>query len=372
MSIIAYASAESDPIEYPLQDPVVDLSTASLPASVTVYGAAVDSSNPSATFSWQWTLLDPASGPVLSSTTTQNITISNIDSWRNIRLHLVATNTATGLTSESNVLLAPSSSFVEVRVLSEYAGIQKVAKGSRAWQEAMYTWANAIEGARGAETLALGDLSDVSVATGPLVDTLVGGGSAVNGSGGALHTHTGAHVANATTSATGVVRLAEAYQGAGAPMALTQERVTYTGCTDLSVNDSKTGVVFRYIRTQSAGAPSEILPHLAFYAQEEVYVTGVHVVLLDGGTVSGAAQYTFDLVQGNAAALAGAALVPLGLELEGTISTNHAPLVINADFSPIKISAGKWFGLGVLASPTLEADCGHGLQVTIHARRYAE
>ena len=210
MSIIAYASAESDPIEYPLQDPVVDLSTASLPASVTVYGAAVDSSNPSATFSWQWTLLDPASGPVLSSTTTQNITISNIDSWRNIRLHLVATNTATGLTSESNVLLAPSSSFVEVRVLSEYAGIQKVAKGSRAWQEAMYTWANAIEDARGAETLALGDLSDVSTATGPLVHTLVGGGSAVNGSGGALHTHTGAHVANATTSATGVVRLAEA------------------------------------------------------------------------------------------------------------------------------------------------------------------
>ena len=60
MSIIAYASAESDPIEYPLQDPVVDLSTASLPASVTVYGAAVDSSNPSATFSWQWTLKSQA------------------------------------------------------------------------------------------------------------------------------------------------------------------------------------------------------------------------------------------------------------------------------------------------------------------------
>jgi hypothetical protein len=77
-------------------------------------------------------------------------------------------------------------------VLSEYAGIQKVAKGSRAWQEAMYTWANAIEDARGAETLALGDLSDVSAATGPLVDHARGRGERGERERGSLaHAHGG-------------------------------------------------------------------------------------------------------------------------------------------------------------------------------------
>ena len=371
MSIVAYASGDADPISNPTLDPVVDLATASLPTSVTVYAAAVDSANPSATFSWQWTLLDPLSGPVLSDTTAQTLTVSNIASWHNVRLHLVATNTATSETSESNVLLAPSSSFVEVRVLSEHAGIQKVAKGSRAWQGALDVWADAIEDARGASTLALNDLSDVTTATGPLVDALVDGSSAVNGGGGALHTHLGSHVANATTSATGVVRLSEAYMGSGAPMALTQERVTYTGATNLSVDSGKGGTVYSYIINQSASTTT-VLPHIAFYAQEAVYVTGLHVTLLDGGTVAGAAAYVFDIVEGSAAALSASSLAPWGIDLQGTIASDHLPLVLNATFSANKISAGQWFGLGVLASPTLAADCGRGLHVTIHTRRYAE
>jgi len=371
MSIIAYASGDADPISNPLLDPVVDLSTATLPASVTVYGAAVNSANPSATFSWQWTLLDPVTGPILSNATSQNATVSNINAWRNVRLHLVATDTATGETSEGNVLLAPSSSFVEVRVLSEYAGLQKVAKGSRSWQEAMYVWADALEDARGASTLALGDLSDVSTATGPLVDTLVSGASAVDGGGGALHTHLGAHVANATTSLTGAVRLYEAYQGSGAPMVLTQERVTYTGTTDLSHEPGKSGTVFRYIVFHSPSAV-QLLPHVCFFAQEVIYVTGLHVTLLDGGSVSGAAQYVFDIAEGTAAALRASSLTPWGIDLQGSIASAHTPLVCNATFVPRKISAGTWFGVALRASAALEADCGHGLCVTIHARRYAE
>ena len=115
--IIAYASANADPISNPSSDPSLDLSSLSLPQTVQVYGAAQDTSDPSAPFSWSWSVMYPESGVTLSDDTAQNPTVTCTE-WRNVRLHLIATNTATAETSEANVLLAPSSSFVEVRVLS--------------------------------------------------------------------------------------------------------------------------------------------------------------------------------------------------------------------------------------------------------------
>jgi len=154
-------------------------------------------------------------------------------------------------------------------------------------------------------------------------------------------------------------------------MVLTQERVVYTGTTDLSHEPGKSGSVFRYIVFHSPSS-SQLLPHVCFYAQEAIYVTGLHVTLLDGGTVSGAAQYVFDIAEGTAAALRASSLTPWGIDLQGSIASAHTPLVCNATFGPRKISADTWFGVALRASAALEADCGHGLTVTVHARRFAE
>ena len=71
MSIIAYASANVDPINNPLEDGEIDLASVATPASITLYGDAVDTEDGGASFSFAWTLLDPTnSGAVLSSTTT--------------------------------------------------------------------------------------------------------------------------------------------------------------------------------------------------------------------------------------------------------------------------------------------------------------
>ena len=183
MTVITYASANADPINNPITNAQVDLATASLPASVTIYGAAEDTTDPSATFTWNWTLLDGTA--TLSSSTTQNITVSGINSWHNIRLFLTATS-STGATSESNILLAPSASFVEIEVLSENASIQKPATGQRNWSQAVEVWADKIEDLL-TSTLNLNDLNDISSSTGAQVDQLTGGGVAEY-SGSILHT----------------------------------------------------------------------------------------------------------------------------------------------------------------------------------------
>ncbi len=127
--IIAYASGNSDPANNPSVNPGISLAGTTLPDTVSVYGAATDTNDPSATFSWAWTVLDPATGVTLSSSTTQDIDVT-VSAWHNVRLHLVATNTATSETSETNVLIAPSSSFVNVRVFSENKNIEIPAKGA--------------------------------------------------------------------------------------------------------------------------------------------------------------------------------------------------------------------------------------------------
>ena len=104
--IIAYASANADPVSNPSSDPSLDLASLSLPQTVQVYGGAQDTSDPAASFSWSWSVMYPESGVTFSDATAQSPTVTCTE-WRNVRLHLVATNTATAETSEANVLLAP-------------------------------------------------------------------------------------------------------------------------------------------------------------------------------------------------------------------------------------------------------------------------
>lgn len=356
MSIIAYASANTNPTANPLEDATVNLASVSLPASVTIYGDAVDTANPSATFSWSWTLLDPDSaGITLSSTTTQNVTVSNINAWHNVRLHLVATNTATAETSETNILLAPSSSFVEIRLLSENKGIQKIAKGSRAWQDALDVWADAIESAGST----LNSLSDVTNATGAQIDILVSGNVAED-SGNALHTHDGDHISNASTSSAGVVILEEASSAVGTPKVITKERIVLNGSATRS-NDSSVldAIVYQSNRTG--------LPHVAWTLSETLEIVSYSVNLADGGNTG----LQFALGYGNKTKYRNSTMSILpNTTLTLTPATSHAPTIDSLTLSSAyTLNAGDVLGLMIVAGDTAVSDGGQMLSVTIEARR---
>lgn len=358
--IIAYASANADPISNPSSDPSLDLASLSLPQTVQLYGGAQDTSDPSASFSWSWSVMYPDSGVTLSDNTAQNPTVTCTE-WRNVRLHLVATNAATAETSEANVLLAPSSSFVEVRVLSAANGLQKIARGSRSWHTALEEWADVLDASVSA--LSVSDLSDVSSSTGAQLDQLTGGGVATL-SGATLHTHTGAQVAVATDASRGVVVLDEP-SALSVPRVMVKERMVFSGGAEFSVSDARDGTASDKIIIQSPGT-NDLLPHVVFRAHEAITITDIEVILLDGGTDPTA--YTFDLAVGKDSALANSALAPVGLSMSGTTDGDHAPLIISDTKLSINVSASNYFGVAVTGSP-LGADAGRSLRVVIRALR---
>jgi len=144
MSIIAYASANADPIGNPLEDVSIDLAVTPLGTipNIDLYGAAVDSGDGAAVFSWAWAIVGKAiesSAVSIVNAALQDIEVQDIDVWGNVRLMLVATNTGTLETSETDPLLAPSSAFVTIRVLSEVKSLQKPAPGERNWHDEMAT-----------------------------------------------------------------------------------------------------------------------------------------------------------------------------------------------------------------------------------------
>ncbi len=357
MSIIAYAAAHADPVNNPLVDGEVDLATASTPATVALYGDAVDTEDAGASFSFAWTLLDPTSGPVLSATDTQNITVSGVSAWHNIRLHLVATNTATSETSETDVLIAPSASFVEIRVLSARAGIQKVAKGSRSWHPALEIWADAIE-----TTPTLNALSDVAGATGAELDVLRGGALA-EVSGSALHLHTGAHIADATTTAAGVVQLEEASDATGTPRVVTQERVVLSGIATTSTTRNST----RYDDISDISGVGEHIPHVYFVnARSDLKIRAYTVAMSNSGATSD--TFKFQLRSASPAEFLLGQMGTLIDEITITPSAG-APTLNTVTLSPaVTLSAGDVVGVVVATSPA-NGNGGASLSVVIEATR---
>ena len=366
MAIIAYASANSDPTNNPTENASVDLSTASVPTSITLYGGAEDTENPNASFSWSWTLLDPtSSGLVLSSTTTQNVTVSNIQNWENVRLHLVATNIATSATSESNILLAPSSSFVEIHVLSANTSLQKPAKGARDWHPALNAWVSKIEDLGGADPLNLNDLGDVTTSTGAQLDILTGGGNAEQ-SNTALHTHEGNHVNDATTTAQGVVLLEEASHASGTPKMLTEERLIFSQSATRSV-PWKSATLSDKIEFTSPSSTS-FFPHVVFFANEEIYIEKMTVVLLNGGASSPNQPYQFDLVIGTNTDLQEGTMSKQGAQVSGSPSVDNKPLILVSSDQSINVAQGRFFGVAVIQAPQT-SDAGYSMRVTLEARR---
>lgn len=139
--IIATASAES------LTTADKTIAQADLPENVALFGSAVDTANPAATFSFQWTLLRKPTGSTasLSANNVSSPTLNNVDVWGNYRLFLIATNTTTGESSETDPVLAPNSAFTHVRVQSTALLLQKPAAGERDWNSLAHQWVHQLE-----------------------------------------------------------------------------------------------------------------------------------------------------------------------------------------------------------------------------------
>lgn len=162
--IITYTSSQPSPVASQ-HDKIIDLASVSLPqTNIQLYGQAQDSNHPSASFLYSWSLSKPSgSSATLSSTTIQNPILNNVDIWGNYRLFLIATNTSTGETSQSDAILAPQSSFVHIRVLSENKGLQKPSTGEKNWSSIYNTLVEEVEHFSGATTL--NELTDVVISS---------------------------------------------------------------------------------------------------------------------------------------------------------------------------------------------------------------
>ena len=189
--ITAYAGFTQNPSTALNRDLTISLSDLPNQSGYNVFGQAIDSNDSGATFSFQWQILNLATGQTasLASTTNANSILQSINAtWSDIRLFLVATNTSTSETSQSDPLQAPDTAFCTLRVQSVVRQLTRPATGSRNW----YTSINH----------ALQKLEDVSNPTGS-VST-----ATVNGSGELILT-----LEDGSTINAGVVRGADGQDG---------------------------------------------------------------------------------------------------------------------------------------------------------------
>ncbi len=146
MTITAHAGWTLNPVSSPNATITHSLPLAS--QTYSVFGGAVDSANPSASFTFAWSILLPRTGQnaSLSSSTVQNPTLQNVnDIWGDLRLFLVATNPATGETSVTDPKIAPASAFCTLQIESAARSLRLPAIGSRDWYTALDTLTNTLD-----------------------------------------------------------------------------------------------------------------------------------------------------------------------------------------------------------------------------------
>lgn len=180
--IVAYAAFSSPPdAAGATRESTTALSSLPNAAPIPIFGAATDSADPGAVFSFSWSVLSPLSGQTASVTdpASASTALDNIAAiWGDVRLFLIATNTGTGQTSESDPRLAPDSAFITLRVTSADKSLTRPATGSRNWQSSLNAALQALE-----DLDPGGNVTGASVnGAGDLILTLEGGATINAGS----------------------------------------------------------------------------------------------------------------------------------------------------------------------------------------------
>ena len=401
MSIVAFASANQNPVANPNQDPQVDLQDPLivLPQNVMVHAGCVDDSGNPGPFTYQWYLMakPPGSAAALDDETITSPTLEDVDIWGNYRLFVVATNTATGETSQADPLRAPSSAFCVVRVISPKQGIQKMAAGERNWFNEAWTWAQRIEDFQaGLAPHKIIDHIDVVDATGFDLENLTGGGYAVDPEPAAtgqpanapdafgnsiLHKHYGSDVDVATVATPGTIFLEPGFQGnPQQPTALANDFVKLSAHAFHTL-DSKVGLVGRIMKGRFVGGHGQaplfmwcIPPGLN--GQWEIRNYGVHF----NACTPTPKLYKFELVKGshngplNVFPIANSQFHMPPLFQPAQVGAQHwadwAHEVNNGSTAEIDVVVGgtDWLGFRILESPDL-ADASIGITVTVFLRR---
>lgn len=146
--ITVVASTSSNPSSSGSQDHIIDLSAGdTLPQDIPLYAYAQDSGDPTATLTYSWHLLRVPAGSsaALSAGNTQNPSLESVDTWGDYRLFCIASNPATGETSETDPIKAPNEAFTQVRIRSANLALVKPAPGERDWFSFAYEWVDALD-----------------------------------------------------------------------------------------------------------------------------------------------------------------------------------------------------------------------------------
>ena len=116
--------------------------------SFDIYAEAIDTNNAGASFSFQWSILNPRTGQTATVTNANQAQalLSNFAAvWGDVRVFCVATNTPTQETSESDPLSAPGSSFLTVELTSAQRSLTLPAIGARDWYKSSDLVTGALE-----------------------------------------------------------------------------------------------------------------------------------------------------------------------------------------------------------------------------------
>jgi hypothetical protein len=373
MTVTAYASGNAAPKVNPDVDVEIDLSAVVLPQPAQLYGDGADSTDPIATFTFQWYILSESvpttPAAFLGASTLQNASIqANV--WGNVRMFLVATNSVTLVSSETDPLQAPDSAFCRVRVLSANTGLQKTAPGERNYQETNYDLVEAVDTGAGTPVAhAILSHTDVAVATGPDLDAMAGGGYAENPPATSLHRHKGADVDVATTVTQGTVTLEDA---GGSGSVIQKERVQFSGAFPgalLSTGFWPGVVVPKGYDGDAGGNFSNVM--LAWRAKDAITIEEWSVSLLDGGPAVPTTKTNIRLYTGTAAQFEGNALVVAGAAQNLVPALDNGPAFAKSAALAISVAAGDYLALVCESAPKQsEGDNpGVGLTATVHGYR---
>ena len=328
-----------------------------LPLNVQIYGDATDPTDAGAVFTWKWYLLDKPAGSAITfidPDTSQNPRVGPVDIWGNYLYMLVATSGSAGGASESNVLKAPTTAFVQVRIQSAGKTLERPAKWARRWTELYRTFITAFK------EHVIGDHQDVAVATGPKLDMLCNGSLAENPPGVPMHTHGTNAISPATTVALGAVVLQDTPVNPALPAVLNRRDVHAHGYAEGSVTDI--GYIPGQIVTQAGAVPN---PHILMLVDEGCKLESVSLCLADGG--AGAGTYNFSVYIGSEAEwAAGVPTAVPALAISGA-STAHAPWFGSAAVAGGVAHAGRaYVGIVCTAYP---ATPGSRLSALVFARQ---
>lgn len=363
MALVAYTSAAVNPTVDPLVDAVI--AEVALPATAQLYGGALDSLDLFPVLTYAWAILEKPAGSAVvfqdtlaSTSTLQNPVLQDIDTWENVRVMLVCTNTNNAAVSEADPLLAPDSAFVQARVTSTTLTLQKPAYGERNHKTPWHDVVAAVE-----------NMASVGLVIPPELLQLISGGYAEFPVANNLHLHKGPDVDVATYGGDqGTVYLADPPVNPATPQALSidyRPQSVLVSSTPTALGRTST------IEVADAAVGAAKYPHALFHIRQACTMEGFSVHFADFGDAANV--YDFEVYYGPSADwYLGAALtqfVPYDVTLGPGVAANQTLGTYSAD-DPLALAIDDIVGVFIKTAPSSFSGARPGTDMTVTAHLY--